>query len=670
MRAIRSPTRNPATSDPGSLTGQRPQRGRRLVPCKDTWPQWAAILLLLGGFAFLGWHWHQLTFPQNLLFCGLLLVLFCTFFRHGWVRLCGPLVYFDLVRAARRSRYPLLRAYVYFVLINLIVGGMLWYLNDTMTLQMPMNEAARVAEYLAYFFLSGQLLLMVLVTPGYTASAIADEKERRTLEALLVTDLSNQEIILSKLIVRVGNLLLMLMTGLPILMLLHFMGGVDAALALGSFAATMLTTASLAALGLVNSVCSRRPRDAIFYTYVELVAYLIVSGLSRSLYSTRFITATFSLGPVSLSAADLVDGFSAANPIHLLSRQIQAVAGGKSIVRAATEALGDYGLAHLLLTLAFTAWATLRLRAVFVKQTYGTQVASVRRRLWKRPQVGTWPMIWKELAVDRGFHFRWFGRGLLGVLFVGSFALLGLVLFSVAAMPESLYAVGYWSRNMGALVACLLLVGVAVRAAGSISGERERQTLDSLLSTPTSPTAILFAKWLGSIASVLWGWFWLAGIWEIGILWGDLDVVSLPLLFAAWFIYAGLLAVLGLWFSLTSRTTLHATMYTLFSTGALGISFLLLPFFGFSPIWNPSPGSWAGWLRKFLLGIAPPVAFGSLLPVDTDITGRWAGKENWELPFAILGLVCWLTATVIFWFITHFCFARLTVRQRQKSNES
>src|SRR5262249_23321626 len=157
--------------------------------------------------------------------------------------------------------------------------------------------------------IGGQLLLIVLVTPGYTASAIADEKERRTLEALLATDLANHEIVLSKLLVRIGNLLLMLLTGLPILMLLHFMGGIDADLALGGFAAAMLTTASLGALGMVNSVCCRRPRDAIFYTYLELASYLTASSLSRGLFYTGLINYAVSWGGFSLSVADVVEAF-------------------------------------------------------------------------------------------------------------------------------------------------------------------------------------------------------------------------------------------------------------------------------------------------------------------------------------------------------------------------
>src|SRR5262249_12465655 len=136
--------------------------------------------------------------------------------------------------------------------------------------------------------------------------------------------------------------------------------------------------------------------------------------------------------------------------------------------------------------------------------------------------------------------------------------------------------VNLWARSLGALIACLMLVGVAVRAATAISGERDRQTLDSLLTTPLTSSAILFAKWLGSLASIRWGWLWLGLIWGLWAILGNLHPLAVPVMLAAWFVYAGFLALLGLWFSLISSTSVRATAGTLFSTLALGAGLSLL----------------------------------------------------------------------------------------------
>ena len=48
--------------------------------------------------------------------------------------------------------------------------------------------------------------VILLLTPAYTAGAVAEEKERRTLEFILATDLRNREIILGKVLSRLLNL--------------------------------------------------------------------------------------------------------------------------------------------------------------------------------------------------------------------------------------------------------------------------------------------------------------------------------------------------------------------------------------------------------------------------------------------------------------------------------
>src|SRR5262249_36496684 len=125
-------------------------------------------------------------------------------------------------------------------------------------------------------------------------------------------------------------------------------------------------------------------------------------------------------------------------------------------------------------------------------------------------------------------------------------------------------------RILGTLIACLMLLGVAVRAAGSTSGEREQQTLDCLLSTRLEARDILLAKWLGSILGVRrLGWI-LLSIGIGGVVTRGLDTMAFVLLLIAWFAFAAFFASVGLSFSLVSRSTLRATIWTLLTI--IGIS--------------------------------------------------------------------------------------------------
>src|SRR5262249_36252552 len=91
-------------------------------------------------------------------------------------------------------------------------------------------------------------------------------------------------------------------------------------------------------------------------------------------------------------------------------------------------------------------------------------------------------------------------------------------------------------RLVGSGICCLTLLAVTVRAASSVSGERDKQTLDGLLTTPLDSSAILFAKWIGSILSVWPAWFWIGLIWLIGLLSGGVHPLALPLLPMIWFV--------------------------------------------------------------------------------------------------------------------------------------
>src|SRR5262249_15196445 len=147
------------------------------------------------------------------------------------------------------------------------------------------RQMSRFAEAFFLTFMSVQFAAVLLLTPAYTTSAIAEEKDRQTLEFLLATDLRNREIVLGKLAARLANLVLFVLTGLPVLSLTQFWGGVDPDLVLVGFAATGLTLVGLAGLSILLSVYARKPRDAIVLTYLAAMAYLGLSTVGLVLLS-------------------------------------------------------------------------------------------------------------------------------------------------------------------------------------------------------------------------------------------------------------------------------------------------------------------------------------------------------------------------------------------------
>src|SRR5947209_3040403 len=246
----------------------------------QSWQERSGVFLVLAGAVLLSWLGRTLPLGRQIGLWGLLLLTLAVLARWGWLRLFGPVFFYDLIRAARRRRSFLFRTLYAGLLFVLIAWIYLVWITERRGGSIPTREMANFAASFFYPFLLVQFTLAVLLTPATVASAIAEEKDRKTLEFILTTDLRDREIVVGKLAARLANLTLLILTGLPILSLLQFLGGVDPGLMFTGFAATGLTMVSLAGLSIFNSVLAKRPRDAIALTYLAAVGYLLLSGLS------------------------------------------------------------------------------------------------------------------------------------------------------------------------------------------------------------------------------------------------------------------------------------------------------------------------------------------------------------------------------------------------------
>ena len=93
--------------------------------------------------------------------------------------------------------------------------------------QFPIRAMAQIGESFYLGVAGTQLALVMLAAPAATAGAICLDRARGTLTHLLMTDLSNVEIVLGKLAARLVPVLCLLACTLPMMELLTLVGGVD-----------------------------------------------------------------------------------------------------------------------------------------------------------------------------------------------------------------------------------------------------------------------------------------------------------------------------------------------------------------------------------------------------------------------------------------------------------
>src|SRR5262249_54030772 len=159
----------------------------------------------------------------------------------------------------------------------------------------------------------------------------------------------------------------------------------------------------------------------------------------------------------------------------------------------------EYALIHGLITVVCCLVAAHRLRAwsqpelpTRLEPAVWTNAAAEKTALaWKDAEVrrrtawlGEQPLLWKELHVEpmlwRGSIAEVFFMIIAAfgsVLAVGSF----IVVVGDAIAYRTLEPMNIWATIVGTIVGTLIFILVAVRAAASLSSEREGQTLDSLL---------------------------------------------------------------------------------------------------------------------------------------------------------------------------------------------
>jgi ABC-type transport system involved in multi-copper enzyme maturation permease subunit len=600
----------------------------------------------------------------------------------GLYHLFGPVLFYDLVRIARRNRTFLTRVlYAIFLSLVLIWVYATWFLNQGHSAQVRANDMSAFAASFFYTFMIVQLGLVLILTPAYTAGAIAEERDKKTLEFILVTDLRNQEIVLSKLVSRLLSITLIVLTGLPILSFMQLLGGVDPQLLLGGFAATGLTMVGLGGLSILNSVIARRARDAIILTYLEAIGYFILSGMSWLLLLpsgwAHFPSTTSWTSPITLQ--DVVEIFSSGNlAAHVLRLWGELESVGR-LDLLLPDLLRDYAIFHLGLALICGIVGVIRLRSSAITQGDGKPFnRKGGNSIPQRPEIGDQPILWKELYVERGPRLHWLGRILVALLVIASFLPLAFIFYHYLVewlngtgwqprntWKELAIAANVWVRFVGSLVGTLLLVDVAVRAASSISGEREKKTFDDLLTSPLSSDAILYGKWLGCVLSVRWGWVWLGLIWGLGVLTGGLNFFCAILLVAAWFIYASFVACLGLFFSMNCKSSMRSTLWTLFIAAALSFGhwlvwLLCIPAFG------KLSGDGIEYIAKFQLGITPPLAMGVCLPYSGFSEERMVDDFFvTTLVSGVIGMIIWGFAGLWFFNSLQTRFRELTGRDQR-----
>ncbi len=122
-----------------------------------------------------------------------------------------------------------------------------------------------------------EFFLLLILMPALSAGGISEEREKRTLDLMLTTAVSPVQIIVGKVMISFSNLILLIISGLPILSLSFVFGGITLSDVLILLLNYSVVTIFVGSIGILCSTLFRKSTIATMITYI-IVFILVIGG--------------------------------------------------------------------------------------------------------------------------------------------------------------------------------------------------------------------------------------------------------------------------------------------------------------------------------------------------------------------------------------------------------
>jgi ABC-type Na+ efflux pump permease subunit len=553
-----------------------------------------------------------------------------------------PVLYRELLVAARKKAGWSARVVVTGMLLAVALAafGARYYWDHARVARHDLM--ARVALEAFLWLLLAHAGLIFAVFAGRAALSIAAEKECRTLDFLLATRLSNAEIVLGKLAACGTFLATDFLLGLPIMLLVHLVGGVDLRLILMGYTALITTGVFLIALAVWVSAGATTVRAAASASVLWWITWLVGPFFVANVFPRLGIRLPGFLMMVNA-------WILASSPAGLAMKIGGGVRPGSGLI----EAVAWMGGLQLAGGSVLVIWAIARLRWAYRLNVSGDSqslVARLTRPGWRwrpKPAVGDDPILWREMQTSRAsllssavalliYPVIYCALG-YGTLFYARHACVEVWRhgyssgITSAERPEwnifvRFFMPGYgvaepadvartelnlFLRSVTVPLVFLIWVVAAGMSSEGITSERSRETWNSLIATPLVAREILRSKMLAALWRMRWLLATPLGLWTIGLAAGGLHPIGfvasvLTLAALTWF-----MLTFGVFCSLRTpdpAAVTASTMSLVFWFCGTGVLPFLLP----------------GRLNSVLLGsVSPPFVAWMTLVSYRDVRNAW-----------------------------------------------
>lgn len=501
-----------------------------------------------------------------------------------------------LVNLRMRRAFFLQLAYV------LILGAVVYAAwPEAKKIDMTNPEAART---LVNLFFLGQYLLASLMAPSFAAGAIAGEKERKSYEMLLASPLRPSAIVLGKLLASLSHLAILIFSSLPIVMLCLPLGGVSLYEVLAAYFALILSVVTFGMISLACSSYFQRTASSLVVSYLLVLPLSLIGLLFWQMFegggAQVRLVAVFTVLPVMcLGLTALLFSVTSNRLLH----PPDVGSEGKEVVDESLEQRAAVGL-------------------IIQRDQFPDRLFAPAKRT-DLLEDGQNPVYDKEMRSEM------FSQGTLMLRVV----IMVSMLLAIPMMAFCLFVFPSWAPwYISYVVLFNMLVG-PVFAAGSVTSERERETLDLLLVTTLSPWQILWGKLLSGlrVSSVLTSLL----LWPL-----LLSCVITSAFWSDWRIMLAYLAIIALVCLTTSLVALTCSVLFRKTSVSMITAYMIIVVAFTAPVAARifAETFYEGrmeWVAGATLTSPFAAAFG--LPINSVAEGTRPPPANWPLWFSHIG---------------------------------
>ena len=367
------------------------------------------------------------------------------------------------------------RAFVLLLIYQILLAAVVYFAWPADNVRLDLSENPESTQKLVNLFFLGQYILASLMAPSFAAGAITGEKERKTYEMLLASPLRPEAIVMGKLVAALTHLAILIFASLPIVMLCLPLGGVSFYEVLAAYLALIT---SVITFGMISVTCGsffKRTSASLVVSYLLILPLAIIGVVFWQAMSdygeTRFKLVVTVVPGLAAAVSILMFYWTSARMLY----PPDVGSEGKEVVDLEQEAAQAVGLV--------------------------IQRDQFPDRLFAPPKRESLMADNTNPVYDKEMRSEIFGQGTLMLRLAIQISMILAIVF----MAWFLYIVPSMAAWYITYVCVFNILVGPVFNAGSVTSERERQTLDLLLTTVITPWQILWGKLLAGlrVSSVL-----------------------------------------------------------------------------------------------------------------------------------------------------------------------